>query len=329
MRGLERAERARRRGQPQGGDELVEAPVAARGLPGGAGRREPADRRVLERLRKVAQSDALRGKRFLRLGSPEPRPEGGGHRGVVDLDALQAPEIQRDEAFEGAPQRLHAPNHARAPAERHHPDALPPTDLQHARKLVLAARQHDRIWRIRQASGAQAHQVRIAAAGRPPHAMLVAVEHGRLAHRLGDRWRQRKRRGNGNRLEGHVLFRLRLPHLRAQRGDRARPDLQAPLRVAPAPPLHMAARASGSAGRPVASGSLSFASAAAGSVRGPRTHDSPTALSIPSRASSRRFRVAMRIIGEPSRESPRSRSLDASFTEVPAFPSSRRISRRE
>ena len=46
----------------------VEAPVAARGLPGGAGRGEAADRRVLEGLREVAEGEPLRAQRRLRLG---------------------------------------------------------------------------------------------------------------------------------------------------------------------------------------------------------------------------------------------------------------------
>ena len=44
----------------QRGDELVEAPVARRRLPGRAGRGEAADGRVLERLREVAGGEAPR-----------------------------------------------------------------------------------------------------------------------------------------------------------------------------------------------------------------------------------------------------------------------------
>src|SRR5215218_3732036 len=45
VRRLERRELAGRRDEVQGGDELVEAAVPARRLPGGAGCGEPADRR--------------------------------------------------------------------------------------------------------------------------------------------------------------------------------------------------------------------------------------------------------------------------------------------
>ena len=48
--------------QAHGADQVVEAAVAARGLSGGAGRGEAADRRVLERLGEVAQRQSLLGE---------------------------------------------------------------------------------------------------------------------------------------------------------------------------------------------------------------------------------------------------------------------------
>ena len=81
MRGLERLERRRPASTiAQRGDELVEAAVAARGLPGRARRREAADRRVLEGLREVAEREPLRGQGRLRLGAAQPGADRGGHR---------------------------------------------------------------------------------------------------------------------------------------------------------------------------------------------------------------------------------------------------------
>ena len=57
-------------------DQGVEAPVAARGLAGRAGRGEAADRRVLEGLREVAEGQALRAP-----APPPPRARAGRRRG--------------------------------------------------------------------------------------------------------------------------------------------------------------------------------------------------------------------------------------------------------
>ena len=67
-----------------------EAAVAARGLPGRAGRGEAADRRVLEGLREVAERRRPRGQRRFRLGPAQAGAEARGQRAAVDLDPARA-----------------------------------------------------------------------------------------------------------------------------------------------------------------------------------------------------------------------------------------------
>ncbi len=90
VRGLQRGESPGRAQQLDRGNQLVEAPVSGRRLTGRAGCREPADGRVFERLRKVAERQALGAERGLRLGAAEPRPEPGGQRRVVHVAVPQA-----------------------------------------------------------------------------------------------------------------------------------------------------------------------------------------------------------------------------------------------
>ena len=84
-------------GQLDRGDELVEAPVSARGLAGGAGGRHAADGRLLEGLREVADRVAEAAEGRLGLGAAQARAEPGGERGAVEVDGAQRGHVEGDD----------------------------------------------------------------------------------------------------------------------------------------------------------------------------------------------------------------------------------------
>ncbi len=92
---------AGRRGDLEARHQGVEATVARRRLAAGAGRREAADGGVLERLREVAERQAVLGQERLGLRAAQPRLEGGGHRHRVDREQpLQPDEVEAEHTGE-------------------------------------------------------------------------------------------------------------------------------------------------------------------------------------------------------------------------------------
>ena len=105
-----RVDLADRRDQPQALDQLVDAPVAGRGLPRRAGGHPAAHGRVLERLREVAERDALGGQQPLGLGTEQPALERRGERGAVDVQqAVQPVQVERDRRPRSRPPRGSTP----------------------------------------------------------------------------------------------------------------------------------------------------------------------------------------------------------------------------
>ncbi len=187
MRGLERPQLARRRGQPRRRHERVEAPVPRRGLARRAGRGEAADRRVLERLREMAQGDSGGVERGLGLGAAQARPEPCGERAPVDLDVAHAREVERHEALELAAVGIDAPDDARAAAEGDDRDALFAAGGEDARDLLGVGGKENRVGRAREARRAAAGSGR-GSSGRPSGG---CGPRGRSAPRRGPRRRAR------------------------------------------------------------------------------------------------------------------------------------------
>ena len=102
--------------------QLVDAPVSGRGLARGARGDPAAERRVLERLREVAERAAPRAARRSSSGPSRPAWARSGQRGQIHVHGAvptSRAEIERSHAREALPHRLHAPHDARAAAERH------------------------------------------------------------------------------------------------------------------------------------------------------------------------------------------------------------------
>ena len=176
VRRLQRAQVAGRRQQAHRADHGVEAPVAAGGLPGGAGGGEAADRRVLEGLREVAEGQALAAQRRLRLRPAQAGAEAGAERAAVDLDLTQRPEVEADQPCVNPAQGLDAADDAGAAAERHDGDPGAGADLEDASQRLRIGRHHDRVRRRFEPTAAHPHQVGVAASACVPQPVLPGIE---------------------------------------------------------------------------------------------------------------------------------------------------------
>ena len=167
-------------------DQLVDAPVAGRGLARRARGHPAADGRVLERLREVAERHALaRRARRSTSGPSSPALEPAVSERPVHVE--QSPSSRRRSseiaAGEAVAHRLHAAHHARAAAERDHGHARAPR-RRRARRATCSA-----VAGRTTASGApeasperMPHEVRVGAPDRVGHARLAVVAHVLGAH---------------------------------------------------------------------------------------------------------------------------------------------------
>ena len=129
-----RAQLARGRHAAHGLDELVDAAVAGRRLPGGARGHPATQGRVLERLREVAERHALLAEAPLQLRAEQPGVDARGERRAVHVHGRRQPaEVERHHPREALAHRLHAAHDARAAAERDHRHAVLRAQPQHGR----------------------------------------------------------------------------------------------------------------------------------------------------------------------------------------------------
>ena len=143
--------------------ELVDPPVARRGLPRRARGHVAAHAGELERLREVAERQAAALEPRLRPPARQTGADRGRQRAPVDRQRVQPAEIERDGRAELAAHRLDTAHDAGAAAERHHRHALGLADAQDLGHLGRRPRQHDGVGNRGGARRAQAHEVRIAA----------------------------------------------------------------------------------------------------------------------------------------------------------------------
>ena len=188
VRGFQGPQLAGRGEQADRADQRVEAPVAARGLAGRAGRGEAADRRVLEGLREVAEGEAL-----ARPAPPPPRARAGRRRGGRSASGGRRSTSRR------APRsrlisRSWAPRSGSTPPTTLVPPpkgttAMPSrgADVEHAAQGLGVGGQHDRVGRRLEAAAAHPRQVDVAAPARVAQPVLVRAEDRLGADRLDQR----------------------------------------------------------------------------------------------------------------------------------------------
>ncbi len=204
--------------------------------------------------------------------------------------AAQARQVEADHAVVVAAQRLDPADHAGAAAEGDNRNALRRAELQNAFHLVRVGRQHHGVRRRIEPAGAQAGEIDVAAAGGVAQAVLGAGEDVLLPDGLDQRWAAAPgpAAARSQSSSGERRCRPQLADPLAQRLQRRPVELGRDRRVPPPPPLRVAARPAHVSAR-----------------------------SSPSSASSSSAPCPRRIIGEPSRERPRSVWAAASVTAVP------------
>ena len=151
-------ERPLRRRHPHPDDALVEASVAGRRLTARPSRREAADRRVLKRLREVAERVAALAEQRLRLWAAQPRLERrrlARPRRARPADSAAA-HPGRSSPAKPSRSRCQPADDRRAAAERDDRDQLLRAHPQHGQNLVVGAGEHDGVGRVGGVSGAQA-----------------------------------------------------------------------------------------------------------------------------------------------------------------------------
>ena len=115
----------------------VEAAEAGRGLSARPGDREATDGRELERLREVAQRQAVRGQQPLGVGPAHAGLQHRRPRLLVDLDqAVEAGQVEGDHAGVAVAVGDQSADHRRAAPERHQRDVLAHAPVEH--RLHLA-----------------------------------------------------------------------------------------------------------------------------------------------------------------------------------------------
>ena len=163
-------------------------------------RRDPsAERRELERLRKMSNRQAVRLQLRVERGTIHARLNPRGARDLIDLDDfVQMHQIDRHRtAITVAVGRLDAADHARAAAVRHRRNIRAVAPFEHADQFFLIARKRDHVDRIR-----------IVAPIRPPNvARSLAVRMPRALVRRGRANRfERRRRLDPRRAQIEIAF---------------------------------------------------------------------------------------------------------------------------
>ena len=205
---------------------VVEAPVAGRVLPGRAGHGEAADRRVGERLREVAELQAVLGEQEFGVWAGQAGSERGepGH-GVDVLDRVETAKVHRDHGVEIAGHGVHAANHRGAATEGDHRDLVFGAVLEDCEDLVLCARDQYCVGRGYYVPRAPFEEVERGLPARPRHALFAVLGHVLRADdpleilhrgfgkpRLGERHRRR--------IDGVVLIGIDPHRLREKLLDR-------------------------------------------------------------------------------------------------------------
>ena len=161
------------RGRAQPADQLVEAPVARRGLAGRPRGRAAADRHVLEALREVPERQPARAEQALELGAAQrPRRPARGRETRVDvLDGVQAREVERHDGRRSRRARASTPPTTLVPPPKG-TTATPGAraGLEHGAHLPVVGGQHDGVGRPVRLARAEADEVGVALAGGVEHA---------------------------------------------------------------------------------------------------------------------------------------------------------------
>ncbi len=179
-RGRRHAEspRPRRGRQAHALHHVLEPAVSRRRLPRRTRRGEPAQCGALERLRHVAQREAVRGEQVLRVRAPDPGLEHGQPGRPVDGDEPVEPfEVQRDDGGLVAPQRGDPTDDGRAAAERHHSDVVGHARVHHPLHLVRIARHHHGVRHGEPARVSAAQEVEVGHPARTTESFALAVQH--------------------------------------------------------------------------------------------------------------------------------------------------------
>ena len=234
---------ARRGSQAQAEHHLVDRAVPAGGLARRARGDAAAERHVLERLREVPERERARLQVALERRGAHAALDAHGEGAQVEVDQLpHAAHVERQHCLVGAAQRRHAAHHAGAAAEWHHRHRPRGAQLQQRAHLIVRAWQHDRVGRRLELARAQAHEVRIASAGRVGDAFGAILAHGSVAH---DR-PQARERGAPERRPRQLHARQRhrgactrrRAQARRQVAQRPGGKLRRARRIAPPPPAH-------------------------------------------------------------------------------------------
>ena len=173
-------------------------------MPAGPGRDPAPERRELERLREVAEGQAVRAQAVLEIRTERAGPDQRRAGDLVDLgDPAQPAEIDRDRAPVAVPDpRLDAADDAGAAAERNRGEPALGAELEQAPDVVLIAGERDQVGRSLEAAAEAADDVAVGAA----HGMPDPIRR-RVAEDLRERLRRpQPGRRDVDRLERHRLL---------------------------------------------------------------------------------------------------------------------------
>ena len=180
---------AARGDRPHRLDQVVDVGVEGREVAAGPGRDPAAEGRVLERLREVAEREAVLAELVLEARAGRPGLDPRRQRLGVDLEhAVEAAQVEADER-PLAEATLDPADDAGPAAERDHRRALGLAPAHHDLDLRLVARPGDEVGRVLELAAKAAHEVDVGLAERvrDPLVLLVAVEVPESARRLQPR----------------------------------------------------------------------------------------------------------------------------------------------